>query len=56
MTLVSPKQFADHFKISTRTVSRWKKSGIIKPLLPVKPIRYDLDQVQRKPERKAFVF
>lgn len=56
MTLVSPKQFADHFKISRRTVSRWNKTGVIKPILPVKPIRYDLDQIQLKPERKAFVF
>jgi predicted site-specific integrase-resolvase len=56
MNPVSPKQFAEHFKVSRRTVSRWNKSGAIRPILPVKPIRYDLDQIQIKPERKAFIF
>ncbi len=48
---VSPKELAEHYGVSTRTVTNWKSAGIIPFLRIGKVVRFSIDEVEAALEK-----
>jgi len=48
---VSPKGLAEHFSVSTRTVSNWKSAGIIPFIRIGRVVRFSIDEVEAALEK-----
>ncbi|MDB4314139.1 helix-turn-helix domain-containing protein [Akkermansiaceae bacterium] len=48
---VSPKELAEYFSVSTRTVTNWKAAGIIPFIRIGRVVRFSIDEVEAALEK-----